>query len=378
MRPYNPGMNRTKFAKWIIAALAWLLCMQLAFGQDSLTTAQPSDIPDTSATTKPAADAPQGIRLTIPKKHHPQDDQSPPHSVDGIYESLDLSETQRQVLINIERNRSSHQESGFYMMMAKVAEFPNLKADQRKELPQIPVPTLKREPKRNQFRPLRTTVRVYRIQKLTLANKQISPNPYWPSKMPLYRIDVASGLPDDPEQQNLQSMVLYSPIKPPKLPEPNKMQPDGSEEYLGPYFDICGVFYKLLELPSQGDANQPSQLRTYPVILTWQIEPAHKFGRSDPSDWVKNGVIFLIIVLAAVIVLFLHKQNKKYRSKNEKDKPLFQNYAPLRGEEDIEDEDLGPIDPDLTAAATDYRRKHNLPIRDTQPLPEIPGQDKQE
>jgi len=133
--------------------------------------------------------------------------------------------------------------------------------------------------------------------------------------------------------------------------------------------ELACVFYKVYEAEEQGDKKTDAKRRRmYPVIVAWQFDKVRK----APSESLLDSRIY-IVLLIVVMLLFLYMYFKritrrqrqgagaKYRSLRDLSKiePQPEVVGEPRAEED-RDGDAGEVDPDLKAAAEEYRKEKGL------------------
>jgi hypothetical protein len=330
-----------------------LTAILLAVGPASVSPAQ---TPPTQPATPPDH-APATFRVEN------SDDETPTNAAPN--EWLELSEQDRQILTNVRDDTQGVEEAGFYMMLSKVAALPPLDAAAQRRLDSPAPANLLARPDAYRYQPLRLLVRVHTVTRLTTdrrhSDRLISPSPHWPSDQPIYQIHAVAVDPHSREALPEAPLKIYSPHLPPNLPDAGPGE-DGFVEYgenVAAIYEIHAVFYKTIETLSRGSDDEPPQLRRYPVVLAWQWQRLSGHETLGAlGNYIITGVIALGLILAAAVFFFLRKRTKQTRAENS----LWQRYKPLRDEQppaatQEQPEPDETIDPDLAAAANDYRRQ---------------------
>lgn len=291
---------------------------------------------------------------------NPQDEQS--HlspalgPVDTIRSSLAFTDRERKVLAETIDGTQSVEEVGFYMLMGKIAKFPQLSAVQSKQLDAPAYGNLLALPNRYRFHPIRLSAWIYQVEKMTVDDQKISSSPYWPSEKPIWAI---YGLAGDSENYD-QPLIIYSTVQPPNLPKPSKILRDGRFEYKNPlrYF-VEGVYFKFLE---KIDTDKKQQ-RKYPVVLTWQLRAKPSPKASPMKKPLLGGIVLLGIALGLAIFIFLKKKLKTTKPIRHGISGFPHHYQQRDAEPDRDDdetEESHEVDPDLAAAAKQYRKEHRM------------------
>ncbi len=270
----------------------------------------------------------------------------------NIRAELKLNERDKSILGNITDGSESVEDIGFYMLMGKIAKFPQLSVGQSKDFDIPAYGNLLRQPGRYRLEPVRLTVRIVQIEKLTVGDGKISSNPYWSSDKPIWAI---FGPPADSEAPETQPMIVYCTTRPSDLPQPKKILPNGREEFSGKIlYTINGVFYKYIEtMAADGKGT-----RKYPVLLAWQSRPAEsKIFDVKNSVWANQvlaGVVLLATVLALAVFVYIRKKTKPARQRLAEPNQKFSGQTHSAND----DEDFVEVDPELAAAAEQYRQEH--------------------
>ncbi|NBB94354.1 MAG: hypothetical protein GVY16_01255 [Planctomycetes bacterium] len=320
---------------------------------------EPAETPDEatkSAAAEPATDDVITVRAT---------DDAPRTPAEAIRRKLDLSDRDKQVLINVRDNTQSVDEPGFYLMLSKVAALPSLDKPQRLQLDSPAIPNLALSPDDYRHKPMRLLVRVHTVSELTTdarhSSRLMSASPYWPSDKAVWKIHAVGVEPQSGTGLPGQPIVIYSPIKPPDLPGdgPGK---DGYVEYgekKAPLYSILAVFYKAIKTTSRGSENESRRCMQYPVVLAWQWDKVAEVPSGQPSTYIAAGVIAMGVLLAGAIFAFLRKRAKRYKQSG----GMWQTYQPRREaepDEPVDEDEPTEVDPDLAAAAREYRTAMGL------------------
>lgn len=321
-----------------------------------------------SPATQPASQT--ALRMVFAPATHPA-----PLASEALAGKLSFSENDRQVLMTLRDDTRTIEEAAFYLMLSKVADLPDLNPREQLDLDSPSVSNLTRRPEAYRFQPVRLQVRVYTVTQLSAdarhADRLFTPSVYWPASRPLYVIHAVSVDPKTRSSLPDQPVVIYSDTPPPNLPG-DGLGDSGRVEYKdgqAPLYDVMAVFYKTIRNISRGSEDEPPQLLRYPVVLAWQWEDVYERPSLGPSGtYVMTGVLAMGLVLAAAVFFFLRKRTKAARASGQ----LWQNYRPLRDKDEDDadtpaDEDE-TIDPNLAAAASDYRKQHHNPAD----VPETP------
>jgi hypothetical protein len=319
----------------------------------------PAESPDQGTDTAPAEPASDDV-ITVRAT-----DDAPRTPAEAIRRQLELSDREKQVLINVRDNTESVDEPGFYLMLSKVAALPSLDKPQRLQLDSPAIPNLALSPDDYRHKPMRLLVRVHTVTELTTdarhSSRLISASPYWPSDQPVWQIHAVGVEPQSGTGLPGQPVVIYSATKPAGLPGDGPGE-DGYVEYgqrKAPLYNVLGVFYKTIETTSRGSEDEAPRRMRYPVVLAWQWDKVAEVPSGQPSTYMAVGVIGMGVVLAGAIFAFLRKRAKRYK----KSGGLWQKYQPRREtepDEPAEEDEPTEVDPDLAAAAREYRKTMGL------------------
>lgn len=276
-----------------------------------------------------------------------------------VLRALTLTEHQQQILTGVRDGLSSPESTGWYFMLAKLADLPEVPHDQWQRFDAPAPENLRQNPGRYRYQPLRMTVLVYGVQPLTVHNGQLTTSPYWPADKPIYAIFCTA---DDDARTPL---MLYAPQPPQGLPEPSEVTADGQQLFpRGPRFRTLAVFYNVIRRQSRGSEDAPAQQTDYPVLLAWQFRRASMTEGYSWRHFSFAGLLGVGIALFVAGFIYLKRQLRKDKGH---EGGLFRNYKPLRNAEDDEPVE-GPVDPDLVEAV---RRKTPTESK----IPEEPPRD---
>ncbi len=292
------------------------------------------------AQTQPAS-GPTSAPQTTPQRP----DAPTPHGNAGpvakVFHTLKLTYRDKQILTGIRDGLSSPESTGLYFMLAKVADLPEISPDRWSRFDAPAPDNLLRNPDRYRYQPLRLTVLVYGVQKLSVENGLLTTSPYWPVDKPVYAVYCTADDEDAPP------LLLYAPQPPPGLGKPDEVTPDGQQIYLrGPRFRTLGVFFNIVRRQSRGSEDAPPQMTDYPFLLAWQFRRASLAEGYSWRHFSFAGLIAVGIALFVVGFIVLKRQLKKGK---DREGGLFRNYKPLRDAED-DRPGQGPVDPDLVDA----------------------------
>ncbi len=269
--------------------------------------------------------------------------------IDTIRKSLTFTDRERMILAGVRDGTASVEEAGFYMLMGKISKFPQFSQAESTQLDAPAYGNLLRQPGRYRYQPMRISVMIYQVEKLTVDDQKISATPYWPSDKPIWAL---YGLADGGDKD--QPLIIYSTVEPPNLSEPSKVLHDGRSEYKnGLRYDVNSVFFKLLE---KIDADG-KQVRQYPAVLAWQLAGLPSSKTSPMISPILGSIIMMGVVLGLAVFIFLKKKIKA-APKVWSERPIsFTKTADMNENETEED---NAVDPALAEAAKQYRQEHGL------------------
>ena len=278
-----------------------------------------------------------------------------------VEKALTLDEHDQQVLLKSKDGTRTVEEPGFYLMMSRVAALPALSEAEWGRLDSPAVANLAKFPHRYRYAPVRLSMRVYRIVKLTVEKGTITGGPYWPADKPIYAIHGVNAETDAEHQYN-EPLVVYSAVLPPALPDKAIVDGDKTDYASGPPYRLAGVFYKTIETMDEGSPDGQRTWRTYPVVLAWQWERQQAKLDAGGARPLLSGIVVLGCVLGVAVFVMVKRRAKA--AKGPKGAAVrFGEYQPLR---DLEAERTGEkseddlVDDALVEAAKTYRNEHGL------------------
>ena len=261
-------------------------------------------------------------------------------------DAIELSERERIALEAVRDRTTSLDETALYMMLAK--------AGKRAEPVSPAYRDLLAHPGRYRGEAIRLTLQVDTVRKL-LPEEGLPVTPYWPKDRPVWRLEClnpAAGRPRD------EPVVVLSVVAPTLLPRPDQIADNGDQLFHepGPMIELTGVFYKVYQARTRGDARDPAAWRDFPVIVAWQLAPVAGHG----TDWRQSRTILIVLIIlaAGLAVLFLRRLIKHQARPRLAQLPR-RAAAPSTDQQDAGrgPEENAEIDPLLKEAAEDYRRK---------------------
>jgi hypothetical protein len=248
-------------------------------------------------------------------------------------------------------------ENAFYLMMARTADLPELVEEQFSRLDAVAYTNLLRNPDRYRYQPLRMTVRVYEVRRLTVADRQIAPNPYWSIDREMWLINAVAQA-DSPGREADQPIRIFAARPPRNLPDPSSTAGEVRKFAGGPAYTVAAVFFKFIRTPDRGAEQRDPRERNYPVLLAWQFE---KPTVQPPDKPWEIPALLTVLGLAAIFgFIVLKKHIRRQKSQNV---GWAHRYNPLKEPREDEDEfemEDGPVDEELKSAAEAYRREHGL------------------
>lgn len=343
----------------LMAAGMTLLALQTALADDAPPSSAPATAPASAPSATAAVEADEGMSEETPASMPSSAsgpttiDTSPLPPAKSLREGLKFDAAEETILSAIyDRNRSIS-DGALYVLLRRALALPQLNERQyESELSQISYDSLMDRPKQYRGTPIRLTVRVSRVDKWT-PGKQFRPHARWPKGKPIWWI---GGLDLTGKQPSKKDIILLSVVDPtPWLGQPD--QPDGSYS-VGRFLDVAGLFYKVYDDMSKGTEKYPSQLRSYPVIVAWQV------GRGEvPGEGSGNWMWWAgAITMAIMIGLFFYFRRNASRIRRDTGTVGFRNYHPLRdvsAEEGKGDQPPvdGEVDPALREAAERFKKE---------------------
>ena len=313
-------------ATWLVVALAPLAPLAQAADEPATTTSAPYlfDV----AASRPAEPADRG---------------------DLIERKLHFTGAEAEALNAVRDGVHQWNETGLYVLLARVAELPALEPDGFAALDRPAYENLLRRPQRYRAQAMRLTFRVFRVQKMTADNGLLTHTPFWPKERPVWRMFGTFGQRLDPDRP----VAVFSVADPSALlGRPDETATDEMRYKRGRPVEAACVFYKVY---TDREADPPHNTRKYPLALAWQLARPVPGGSAaaDPRVWVPA----VLILAGGMLYFFLRRQAKRfgrrraeYRARREEAR------APEVAVPD-EPEDDADVDPLLKAAAEDYHQQ---------------------
>ena len=309
-------------------------------------------------------------------------------ALEAVDRILTFSKPDRDALDVALSRRAEQVGTAFYMLLAKAAQLPSLAAEDFDSLPRPTYARLLDNPQKFAGQAIRLRVHVNVVQELVAGEPgQLGATPDWPQGSRVWRIDCFH---DSGEYPGTQPMRVFSVVDPrPLLGRPREVI-KGESIYDGPppVVEMVGVFYKIWEsedrqteqrtkgLAQEGAVPLQRNVRPYPLVVVWQIEPSGRRVVSSGSTLSKAGIALIMVVLLAAVFYLARRYARHARgfmAKGGAARSLPRGYAPLRDadsndesdDESDDDEDVDDaIDPALKAAAEAYRLEHEQENRD--------------
>jgi len=245
--------------------------------------------------------------------------QAATHAADSFQQALRLTDRQDRLLMDIGDRVEQLDEAAFYAMLAKAAEIGQIPDQPLEVLDRPSLGSLLAEPRRYRGRPVRLSVRVARIERLTAADG-LTANPYWPADRPVWKLGclgASGGIYSD------TALLVFAAAEPASLGEPDEFTPR-QERIYHPSRDVevAGFFYKVRTCTSED-----GKVRDFPVILAWRVDRAGQRSVLPGAPAGARDTFFL--VLAALLVGYFFARRWAGR-KGQADRPY--RYRPLRRE----------------------------------------------
>lgn len=279
---------------------------------------------------------------------------APATNLDFVRSALRLSPRDALLLSAQRDGIDPAEQNGFYRLMRIVSDLPPLTAEEQRQLDSPAWANLVRRPKQYRLEPIRLTVRIYVVRRLT-TGRGLHSNPYWPDGKPVYELHaVVDTAPEEP-------LLLYAPRPPEDLGPPAETLPDGRVRYSSaPPYQIAAVYLQsYAEVSVQSAQAGKREKRDYPVLLVWQIEPVRNrlgvwSGLTGQTFW--SGGILIALPAAAAGYFLLRQRMRRPAAPADR---MFRHYRPLREETREGEKKEEPVDPDLAEAVERYRRQQS-------------------
>lgn len=318
---------------------------------------QPSVEPRRPPGIAPATTAPAG----------PEAAGYPPPEIAQVYRALAWTEQEKNIWEAVNDYDRQWRETAFFAAMQRVRKVQPLPRENFNLLDCPSYGSLATDPRRYRAKPIRLSVYVYRLIKLE-PGKDFEASRRWPvSDGPIWRMDCGNAMAKNPADEPLSVFCAFDPSS--LLGKPYKVNEKGQAIYTHRQAEIAGVFYKIYRDMSEGDKSKgiEPELRSYPVVLTWQVfTPLVRVGPSSVDP--RTIMIILIVAALAIAYLILRRTTKRQVTR----RGMRRTYRPLRTTEmeaeqpadqqthPNQDNQQGDIDPLLKAASEQYRKKKGL------------------
>lgn len=246
-------------------------------------------------------------------------------------EAVELTEVEAIALAAVRDKDQQLDETAFYMLLDKVAGIAQLADQLPGQLDRPGLSNLADHPERYRGWPIRLTLNVRRLAKLTAPEHFVKP-PHWPDDRAIWQMDCygpAGGAHKD------TPLMVFSTIEPTALGEPKRIGKEG-ESYYSPSreFQIDGFFYKLHEAP-----DQRGWLRPYPVVLAWSVsQPGGSPRPARKAPAAKRYQVLLLFVGGLLIIYLFARRHFRMQDRARQQ----YHYKPLREELADADEDRDP------------------------------------
>ena len=246
-------------------------------------------------------------------------------------EAVELTEVEAIALAAVRDGNQQLDETAFYMLLAKADGIAQLAGQRPAQLDRPGLGNLADHPERYRGWPIRLTLNVRRLMKLTDPEHFVKP-PHWPVDRAIWQMDCYGPAGGAYEGTPL---MVFSTIEPLALGEPKRIGKEG-ESYYWPSreFQIDGFFYKLREGRDQRD-----KLRSYPVVLAWSVsEPGGGARPAKKAPTAKRYQVLLLFVGGLLIIYLFARRHFRMQARAEQQ----YHYRPLRDELADADEDRDP------------------------------------
>jgi len=248
---------------------------------------------------------------------------------------------------------SQWRETAFYLLLKRLAGLRPLAEGELARLGRPTYHSLLAVPQWFRCRPLRITVRVHTVKRMTGRNMGAD-SLVWGADKPMWRLYCS----DASVSAEAGPIVICSTAEPRGLGEPSKKTQDDKAKYpddvllykQAPQVELACVFYKVYK----GKRQDTNEARDYPVAMAWHVSAEGKapgFNAGDPR--------FVAGAVAIIGICFAYYFIRKYTRRLGKPGPKFE-YKPKRDEPEDEEPDEAddqPVDPLLAAAAEEYERE---------------------
>ncbi len=280
--------------------------------------------------------------------------------------AIELTPEQRAILADVPDGNRHGDETGIKMLLRLVDDLPKFTSSDLTTLDEPAWNNLVTYPHRYRGQMIRMQVRVFRVRKLTPPSEF----GHWRDDRPVYEI---GGLNAPGMIQPDQPVLLYSVEDPSKvLGKPTRTEGDRwFYDSPGRGMTVGAVYYRVARGPDQTGA---SRLFPWMVVADMQEPLAPGSGGLSGGFGGSRFTIYALIGVLIVILLFYYKRMKDRGKREEasaepyrfqrfqwKDEHRYVDRDRPRPDREPDEERLdGPVDPDLTAAAAEWRKQHGL------------------
>ena len=283
-----------------------------------------------------------------------------------MYRALARTEEEKNIWEAVNDYDLQWRETAFFVGMQRVRKVQPLSAEGVTLLSSPSYNSLMVDPERYRASPIRLSVYVYRLTELK-PGKDFAASRRWPvSDGPIWRMDCGNAMAKKPADQPLSIFCAFDPSS--LLGRPYEVNENGEAIYTHKRAEIAGVFYKIYRDMSKGDESKgiEPELRSYPVVLAWQVNTALSRPVPPSVDPRAMTIIFVVAALAIAYVILRRTTKRQVVRRG-----LRRTYRPLRTAEMEEElakqqtrqkrgDQEGDIDPLLKAASEQYRKEKGL------------------
>ncbi len=329
-----------KTQSWFVACIVAIAVATPAWADQDETHIE-------SAAGQGVTDVASGNDATSP------DDLPPVNKVHAIERGLRLLDHEKLAYERSIERRDNVDMPVALMFISRLKVAPTLDDDEWTQLDAPAIGNLLRKPERYAAVPMRIKVHVARV--LTRRpNEHFVPNVYWPaSNGPVWQWDCLLSVDGKPTNQALTVLTHIDPEKILGKPASRDQDGDATYDWTSTAVEVAGVFYKVVD--GKTIEHKPY---TYPVALAWQIRQEDISTKKPAGN--KSTQAMLIVVLALAMGFIIIKRQMTLKKRDDEAAAGRRWRAIPRDEQAVDDdvlEDPESIDPELRAAAEDYRRR---------------------
>ncbi len=283
-------------------------------------------------------------------------------------EGLTLTHMERGILKSVRDFDRQDLHKPLFILLRRAAALPRLDAEQLDTLDRPSYRNMLKRPERYRGEPIRMTVHVSAVYEYS-PDSQLRPpaTRWWPRDRTFWGLDC---LKSSGKKAWDEPVVIYTHLDPTSIL--GKGKPADNCTLYDPWknkIELAGVFYKVYEAQERGDKKTDAKhRRMYPVIVAWQIDKARK-APSPPAADSRMYIILLIVAMLVFLFMYFKRVTRrqrqaggaKYQSIRDLSKIVPQ--PEVVGEPLSKDEQAGDaaeVDPDLKAAAEEYRKEKGL------------------